>query len=193
MKKIIPALIFMSGIFANMSCGHNSKGDNNNKNDSAFYPISPYIIQQTKVLDSALLAIVHYRTENGKTDTSILDKPAFHEIAKEFTTPDINDPAVKPKFTEDAFADATIGTITFTYTSNDPDFPLWKASVLLNKDDMRVIYVYMEKQMINSDSTVLKKMIWKTDSNCQISSIIRKKGQPDKDIVDKFVWDESKH
>ena len=191
MNKLILASIFF-GIVAISSCSHNPKSVNESKNDSAFYPITPYIIQQTKSLDSAILAIVHYRTENGKTDTSVYDKTAFHEIANEFTTPDINDPAVRPKFTENAFADATIGTITFTYTSDDPNFPLWKASVLLKKEDTHVIYLYLEKQLNTSDSTVLKKMIWKTDSNCQIATIIKKKGMPDREIEDKYVWNDTR-
>lgn len=191
MNKLIIAL-FISGMILVASCGHNTRSENENNSDSAFYPISAYIQQQTKYLDSALLAIVHYRTENKKTDTSILDKPKFHEIAKEFMTPDINDPAVRPKFTETAFVDATIGTITFTYATKDPNFPLWKATVLLKKEDTKLIYIYLEKQDIYPDSTVFKKMIWKADSNCQIGTIIKKNGEPQREIDDKYVWDDTR-
>ena len=175
-----------------LGCGQSGAGsamEPETKKEVIFYPISDYIRGQIQYVDTSLLAVIHYTTMNGKTDSSVMEKSEFKKIAAEFLEPNLNDPLIKPKYEENSFIDANIGTITLTYSTIDEKAPLWKATVLLRQEDTKPIYIYLEKQLLSPDSSVLKKMIWKTDSNCQIVSIIRKPNQAERIIEDKYVWD----
>jgi hypothetical protein len=194
MKRIlIPGSVASILLFI-LGCGQSGAGSStepDTKKEVVYYPISDYIRGQIQYVDTSLLAVIHYTTVNGATDSSVMEKPEFKKVAEEFLEPNLNDPLIKPKYEENAFIDATIGTITLTYSTKDEKAPLWKATVLLRQEDTKPIYIYLEKQLLSPDSSVLKKMIWKADSNCQIVSIIRKPNQSERIIEDKYVWDKT--
>ena len=60
-----------------LGCGQSGAGsamEPETKKEVIFYPISDYIRGQIQYVDTSLLAVIHYTTMNGKTDSSVMEK-----------------------------------------------------------------------------------------------------------------------
>ncbi|HEX5026605.1 MAG TPA: hypothetical protein VFV68_15100, partial [Agriterribacter sp.] len=140
--------------------------------------------------DSMPLAVIKYTTIGGVTDTSIVEKSNFKGIAQSFVNPDIGSSIFKNQYKEESFIDATLGTITLTYTATNDTVEVRKTDVLLNQDDTKVKTIYIEKKISEADSLVIKKMLWTTNRYCQITTLLQKQDTPEKIIMEKYVWDD---
>lgn len=158
--------------------------------DGEFYPIGSFIRSQLMYIDSMPLAVIKYTTLDNVTDTAIMEKNDFKAIAATFMTPDIGSPKLKPQYNETSFIDATLGTITLTYIAKHNDAGIKKADILLDRESTGVKTIYIEKNLPAADSSVTKKMLWTANRNCQITTLVRKKGQPEKIILERYVWDD---
>ena len=178
--------------FALYNCTNNNASSDQSKEDTAgkaFYPVGNYIHSQLDYIDSMPLAVIKYTTIDNVTDTSIIEKQDFKDIAAAFMTPDINSPEFKSQYEEHSFIDATLGTITLAYTAKNDRVPLRKADILLNQENTGVKTIYIEKNIPGTDSSVIKKMLWIANRNCQITTLVQKEGQPEDIILEKYVWD----
>ncbi len=179
--------------FALYNCTNNNTSSDQSKNDTdgkAFYPVGNYILSQLAYIDSMPLAIIKYTTIHNATDTSIMEKKEFRHIAAAFMTPDISSPELRSQYEEHSFIDATLGTITLTYTARNDNLPLRKADILLDQENTGVKTIYIEKIIPGTDSSVVKKMLWVANRNCQITTLVQKEGQPEDVILERYVWDE---
>lgn len=190
MKKELIIFICLCGLMFSNCQNSGNKKEAKEAVAEAYYPIGNYIRSQLLYIDSMPLAVIKYTTIEKNTDTSIADKKDFEAIANNFISPDIGDPElIRSQYQETSFLDASLGTITLTYLANNQEAAIKKADVLLNAENTRVKTVYIEKEFSNTDSSVIQKMLWGSNSYCQITSIIQKKGQPEKIVIEKYVWD----
>lgn len=174
-----------------ISCGGSttdSKAENSKK-DQAFYPTAAYIREQVSKLDSLPLAVFKYTVTDKGTDSVIVQKEVLKRAADEFLTPDITVEPLKKMYTETVLNDQTTNTITFTYTTNEEDAEVRKAEIYINPANDKVKGIYIEKYITGGDSTVIKKMFWKTDRNFQIISMVEKNNQPLSTHQEKYEWD----
>lgn len=155
-----------------------------------FYPISNYVYGELNYLDSMPLAVIKYTTIDGVTDTSVVEKSKFKGIAQSFFTPDIGSSKFKNQYKEESFIDATLGTITLTYTATNDTAEIRKTDVLLNQEDTKVRTLYVEKKITGTDNSGTQKMLWTTHRYCQITTLQQKTDTPEKIIVEKYVWDD---
>jgi len=174
-----------------------SKSGNNVKDEAGafankqYYPIASYIHSQIKHLDSLPLAIIKYTTlKDGEIDTSIVEKNDFAKVAATMTNPDLSAPDVKGEYDETSFIDATINTISLTYSAKTDKVAIRKADVLLKQDNGNVSSIYIEKKVTATDSTVLKKMLWTAGRNLQVTTIVQYNNAPEKVLQEKYVWDD---
>ncbi len=189
MKKQLFLLALLSTL-ALYNCRNNTSPGQKDNADREFYPIGSFIHSQLLYIDSMPLAVIKYTTLDNITDTAIMGKNDFKTIADTFMTPDIGSPELKPQYKETSFIDATLGTVTLTYTAMDIDSGIKKADVLLDQESTSVKNIYIEKILPGTDSSVTKKMLWTANRNCQITTLIRKKGQPEKIVLERYVWDD---
>ena len=190
-KQLFVFLIFLPLAFYN--CRNNTTASSGTKKDDAFktfYPVGSFINSQLIYIDSMPLAVLKYTTINHVTDTSIVDKKDFKDIAAIFMTPDISSPELKPQYEETSFIDATLGTITLTYTARNEKAVIRKTDILLNQENTRVKTIYIEKNLPGTDSTITRKMLWTANRNCQITTLVQKKEQPEAIILERYVWDD---
>lgn len=179
--------------FALYNCTNNNTSSDQSKEDTAgkaFYPVGNYIRSQLAYIDSMPLAVIKYTTIHKVTDTSIIEKKDFKHIAAAFMTPDISSPEFKTQYEEHSFIDATLGTITLTYTAKNDKVQIRKTDILLNQENTGVRTIYVEKIIPGSDSSVIKKMLWIANLNCQITTLVQKEGQPEAVILERYVWDD---
>lgn len=189
MKKLLFPFV-LSLVF--ISC-HNNTGTKSEKKDSTatnFYPIGNFIRSQLQYLDSVPLAIIRYSTANQISDTSVIEKAVFGSLATALITPDISAPALKAAYVETSFIDATLGTISLTYTANSDETPIKRADVLLNQENGAVKTIYIEKNLSRQDSVIVQKILWTANRNCQITTLTQKANQPERIVVDRYVWDD---
>ncbi|HRP55302.1 hypothetical protein [Agriterribacter sp.] len=189
-KQLFITLIFFP--IALYNCTNTTTPSDQSKENTpekAFYPVGNYILSQLSYIDSMPLAVIKYTTIHNVTDTSIIEKKDFRHIAAAFITPDISSAELKPQYEEHSFIDATLGTITLTYTTENDKLPVRKADILLNQENTGVKTIYIEKNIPGADP-VIKKMLWIADRNCQITTLVQKEGQPEQVIFEKYVWDE---
>lgn len=187
--RLILIIIVVSLAFHGcQSDGAGSGRDNNLTED--FFPIGNFIESQLRNLDTLPLAVIKYRTISGITDTTVVEKGEFRKLSEGFMAPDIASPELHNRYTETSFIDATLGTLTLTYTARDQDLLIRRADVLLNEEKGDVQSVYIEKAIEDKDSTVIEKILWTRDRNCQVSELHRYNNRPEQVVVTRYVWDD---
>lgn len=190
MKKQLFIFAFLS-TFAFYNCRNNTiPPEQEDKTEGAFYPIGSFIRSQLLYIDSMPLAVIRYTTLEHVRDTAIMEKKDFKAVATTFMNPDIGSPELKSQYEETSFIDATLGTITLTYLARHNDAVIKKADILLDQKNTHVKNIYIEKTLPGTDSSVTKKMLWTANRNCQITTLIQKKGQPEKIMLERYVWDD---
>lgn len=186
---MIAFIIITSFIFCRCQSKKPDSGKDNSPTED-FFPIGSYIKSQLRNLDTLPLAVIKYTTTAGITDTAVIEKNEFRTLAEGFITPDISSPELHNRYTETSFIDATLGTMTLTYKAGDQDLAVRRADVLLNREKGDVQSVYIEKEIENSDSTRIDKILWTTDRNCQVSELHYYKNRQERVVVTRYVWDD---
>jgi hypothetical protein len=153
-----------------------------------FFPISGNILAELKMLDSLPVAILKYTSIGNQTDTVIFSKDSMRSVADELLKPDISSPEYKKYYKETVFLDNTTNTVTMSYTTESNQPVIRKIDVMINPDNEKVKSIYVEKLENNSDSSVLRKMIWTTGKNLQVISLVNRKGQQEQIRLEKYTW-----
>lgn len=193
--KLFPALLTTCICSILFSCKPKTASDAASQQDTStankeYYPIAGYIKSQLRWLDSVPLAIIKYTTTNHHTDTSILEKKDFNSIAEQLVLPDISSAALKSQYEEVSFIDASLGTISLTYSATNDTALIRKADVLLDQNSTAVRTIYIEKISRVSDSTVTRKILWTANKNCLVTTITQKPNAPESILEEKYVWDD---
>jgi hypothetical protein len=83
-------------------------------------PYTGLLREQVALIDSTPLAVYRYTTHsNGKTDTLLIDRDAFRQLAKEFMEPDIMSDSLRKDYTASSFGDQTTKLANFTYETRN--------------------------------------------------------------------------
>lgn len=167
-------LVLISG------CNNEPENDDINK---TFFPIEGNIKAELKTLDSLPIAILHYRTADGKSDTGIISKEAFREVAAQLYQPDISSSEWKKYYHESVFMDNTINTVTMSYTTSDPKPVVRKIEIMLHPETDQVRSIYVEKH----EGNTVKKMIWTPRRNLQIITMVD--GETTNVKTEKYTWE----
>jgi hypothetical protein len=142
-----------------------------------FYPVNPYIKEQVAKVDSAAVFIYKITVEDGKKDSSILNKQQFNQWAGAFLEYDISDKSIHKYYRENIFMDETTRSITFNYTSADSSQPLQSVDILLDTADQHVKRVFINKVKSYTDSMVTEKGGWKNNESFFINRITERPGK----------------
>jgi len=170
------------------SCSGNA-GKKFEQQDKSFYPIGSFIRSELSLVDSLPIAVFKYTIKDQKTDTQLLDKPAFRKIAEAFLTPDITVDPLKKKYKETVFMDATINSVTFSYVTDDASAEIQKIDVFINPETDKVKNIYVEKITRGGDSSITQKMIWIAGKHFQISTMVTHKDKAEETLQEKYSWD----
>jgi hypothetical protein len=130
-----------------------------------FFPVNAYIGQQIRHADSNAAFIYKITIENGKKDSSVLNKQQFNRLARYFLEYDISDKKIHQYYRESVFMDETTRSYTFDYTTTNSSLPLQSLDVLLDTGDQHVKRVFINKVINNGRNTVTEKAGWKNDES----------------------------
>ena len=165
MKKLSVILIWC------LSACQNHSRETKKEEATNIFPVVSFFSGQIHKVDSLKLPITKYTIVNEKTDSVTITTDEFKLLANEFMKPDITGADNKKFYKESSFADQSIPSITITYSTTFRDLEIQRIDVIINPDpvaDDKVQSIYMEKLSHNHDTSILKKLFWRTDQNFQI-------------------------
>lgn len=157
-----------------------------------YFPVADYIRSQLHTIDSLQLPVTIYRSSPEGADTALLSTKECTELAAPFQQPDLRDPIIAAQFKEESFADQSIPSITFNYTSNSDSMPLKRVDVVLKPDPSisdQVRSIYMEKYYSKGDTLIEEKLFWNDDHYYQILRTSKYGSAPPVLSQLKVVWD----
>lgn len=195
MKKGLFSLLVLLLIISCKNSTENQEvnGVNRNGQDSTsafFYPISEYIQNQLAYVDSMPLAIEKQTFINGKrTDSVIIDRASFKQLATDFFTPNLLDAKLKPLYTATDFHDQTINTLTFSYNAKQADLPIQQRDILLVPETQKVKTVLFRKNEQHGDTSITINGLWTHNMNFQLNYIIEPGNGPMQTKQVKVIWD----
>lgn len=164
MKNYLPFALLLFCFACNNS--NQSKTEADKEAPVSFFPTNSFFMGQLKMVDSLQLPVLKYNTVGSHKDTNLISTKEMADIAKDFTEIDLSKPETNKAYKEESFADQSISAVTLTYATTNKELPVQRMDVLINPDPVmndKVRSIYIEKLDHINDTTILKKMFWKTD------------------------------
>lgn len=158
-----------------------------------FFPVTFYLEQEWKQLDSLDLNPLHVSTKDGKSDSSWINTSTLKALLQPFLTQRIDaSSTLNNQFTETSFQDETIQAITFSYDPR-PNLPdsqqLRHWDVYLDPETGKLKQVYLIKRFTDNGVTYVQQLTWKCH---QWAKIVLFREQAEGNVLlqeDKFQWD----
>lgn len=154
-----------------------------------FYPVKDYLSSQIQELNTTPYFIYKITMESGKKDSTVLsNKNDLKYWTDKFLAFDISDPSVKKYYKEEIFNDATLGTLTVTYTAVKTDLPVQTVHVLLDGEANKVKHIFINTKTVSDDSTVIEKLGWNARKSCFVNRIVLAKNASEKTQQNNIIW-----
>lgn len=169
----------------------NQLPDSTNK-PKQFFPILDYLKGEVRAVDSFIPSVKQVVTINGKTDSAYLPVSVFDHLMQEFLPAELSKENFEKYYSESSFFDETTQTSTFTYATKNDDLEFHRIDVLVTGTETfdKVSSVYMEKFTGNEDSSVVKKILFRSGKSVVINSETTTKGNATLRKQEKLVWNE---
>ena len=145
---------------------------------TVFFPVADVIESEILQIDTIPVAIRKSISGNGHVDSGFIKPAEFHALAMQFLVPEFRNGQFEKNFTETSFIENSTQAATFTYSTTDKDLPLQRVDIITipHGENHQMQSVYIERQRISGDSSILDKMFWRAGKQFQVISLIRVKG-----------------
>ncbi len=155
-----------------------------------FFPVLDFLKGEMRTVDSFATAVRHITTINGKTDSGYVTPEQFKAVMQEFLPADLSKENFERYYTESSFFDQGSETSTFTYSTKNDDLEFHRVDVLVQGSDAydKVSSVYLEKFTANGDSSLIKKVLFRSGNSVLISAETSRGNQQPYLRQDKYIW-----
>lgn len=190
MKKLIYFAIII--ILACNNQADQQQDKNHTVEKVEFFPVKSFFAGQVHLVDSLQLPVFKYVINDNKTDSALISANEFKILANEFMEPDITQPSLSPYYRETGFADQSIPSVTLNYSATNKDLEIQRMDVVINPNPVlndKVKSIYIEKVTNSKESSILKKLYWKSNKNFQIITFTQSGNQQPAISRLKVVWD----
>lgn len=156
------------------------------------FPVKSFFEGQVHIVDSLKLPVYKYTLIGNKADSILISLAEFKALVIEFIEPDITGPSLSRYYTETSFADQSIPSVTLTYSTSEKNLEVQRMDVVINPNpvfDDKVKSIYMEKISQRKDTSILKKLYWKTNKHFQIITLTQSGDQQASVSQLKVEWD----
>jgi hypothetical protein len=176
------------------SCGNNQmETDEKASEPKSFFPISEYVKGEIKLVDSLPVGIMKKIIKGASRDSSFIERPEFHILARDFTHSTLDKSSLETKYTEHSFMDETTGYYTFTYEPIATDAPYQRIDVLVKPGASfdKVSSIYLQRSSILNDTAINERFYWKANTSFTITK--EKKYKDQNPAVEQLmvIWDPS--
>ncbi len=158
-----------------------------------FFPVTYYLEQEWKQLDSLELTPLHVATKDGRSDSNWINTSTLKALLQPFLQIRIDATSVlNSQFTESSFNDETIQAITFSYDPR-PNLPdsqqLRRWDVYVAPETGKLKQVYLIRRFQQDGQTYIQQMTWKCEQWAKIT-LLREQAEGNLLLQeDKFHWD----
>jgi hypothetical protein len=187
MNKFVFACI--GGWLLCSACGHRTPPPSSQTADSLslsdstqknYFPVADVLESEIRQIDSTPVAIKKLVIAGGRKDSAFIKPAEFNALAMQFLAPEFRDGRFEKEFTETSFIDNATRAVTFTYSTTNNDLPLQRVDVVTTPQGANHVLqsVYLEKNRVSGDSSILEKMYWRAGRRFEMLSLINIKGHP---------------
>lgn len=189
--KFVLSLAVMAFLISSCKNSSSTEKLSDQTNDTTqFYPVTDYLNEQIKQVDNTPYFIYKITIKNGKKDSSVINQTTFDSLANQFVKDDITEAPLKENYTENIFEDASTNSYTISYTASSPKIKLQSIDVLLNRDDQRVKWIFMNRIEVNDSTAITKKLGWQPDRRFYINKTETDKNGSVKEEQNTIVWND---
>jgi hypothetical protein len=187
MNKFVLACIAGGWLFCG-ACAHHPQPPSSQSTDTlsqpdtagnAFFPIADVLESEIRQIDSMPVAIRRSVIGEGRTDSGFIKSAEFDALARQFLVPEFRNGRFEKDFTGTSFIDNATHDATFTYSTTNKDLPLQRVDIIATPEgaNHRVKSIYLERNRVSGDSSILDKMYWQAGKQFQVLSLIHIKGR----------------
>lgn len=167
--RVIPFLLLVLFACKNKASTGSAKAATDS---SKFYPLSEFIQEQITFVDLRNVEIHQKRVSGAKTDSSIISKDQFKQLAASFLPLDISQPDKKKSYTETLFHDLSTTSYTLNYKSNQATDLVKNMDILLDEQTKMVKRVFIVSEIQKADSNIMVHHSWTANKQFQITRTI---------------------
>ncbi len=136
---------------------------------SKFYPLANFIQEQIAYVDLRDFEIYQKHSVANKTDSSIINKDQFKQLATTFLTLDISKRNQQQLYTETIFHDLSTASYTINYKANQPSSLVKSMDILLDEQTKLVKRVFIVSERQSADSSIMERHSWTANKQFQIT------------------------
>ncbi len=157
-----------------------------------YLPVLDFLKGEIQNVDSFFAGMKKITIRNGKTDSTFISSEEFHRITNEFVTNELSKEFLEVHYNESSFIDQSTQSVTFTYEPKDHNLAIRRIDLLTGQSSSgfdKLKSLFIEKQVNSGDTSILKRMFWKSGKNFLLMTQMTV-GQNPPDISQvKVVWD----
>lgn len=177
--KVFLNLVFFS-LYLLASC--------NTEQPKEYFPFKPFLTNELNEIDSLPIAIFKYQLRDGKTDTSIIEKKQFREIATSLFELDLQDKKTIQAYKELVLEDTDLENITIHYTTENQNYPIKQLQLNIKTGTSIVKNFYAERLDIIDDIRIVRKILWSNKRGVSVTSIYYKNNKIQDTLTEKYSW-----
>lgn len=158
---------------------------------SAYLPVSDFLREDLRRIDSFATGILRRGVINGKKDSAFVKLPELHKAAEQFFPPTLDSAYFRQNFSETSFLDQTTEQLNFIYTALDSTSSLRQVVVYVkpNVSSNSIDRIYMEMVAREGEAIVEKKLTWKMQKYFYVLTIKQSQSGPPVTTMKKLIWD----
>jgi len=160
----------------------------NTEQPKEFFPFKPFFTNELNEIDSLPIAVFKYQTRNGKTDTSIIEKKQFREIATSLFELDLQEKKTIDAYKEIVLEDTDIENIAIHYTTENQDYPIKQLQLNIKTGTSIVKNFYAERLDAIDGIRIVRKILWSSKKGVSITSIYYKNNEIQDTVTEKYSW-----
>jgi len=131
-----------------------------------FFPVTSYLRGQIALIKSSGVNPLQIDSANGKVDSTWLKIEELDTAFKDYLEPEIDSVTLARFYTEDKFADETLGTYTFNYTALPTlplEHPLKRWDLYISQETSNIKSIYFLKQYADGEL----QLTWQNNQSCK--------------------------
>lgn len=160
----------------------------NTEKTKTYFPFQAFLEQELHLIDSLPVAIFKYQTKAEITDTSIIEKAKFKEIAKGLLFLDLQEKETYKNYQELVLEDTDIQNISISYTTENETLPIKKLLLNIRTGTSVVRNFYVERIDLVDGITISRKILWNAGKGMVVNSIYLKNNKVQYTSSERFSW-----
>ena len=153
-----------------------------------FLPAITFVAAELDLIDSLPVGVLRYRTTRQGSDTGIVSKPVFRQLMQAWFGKDFAEAPLHTDYRRKVFHDATIGRVTITCDTEDPDANFRRLDILMDPETDAIRSLYVEKVSETPEGKLVQKLYWSAGRQCRISKTPDGGQAPAADEAITYAW-----